>query len=64
MGVLCLSLFCYALRYVYSKYIIILTRMRELITLLVFWMSCYCKCFVALPHDAVGRSAVCDCGIS
>ena len=24
----------------------------------------YCKCHVALPHGAVGLSAVCDCGIS
>ena len=31
---------------------------------IVFWMSCYCKCPVALPHCAVGWSAVCDCGIS
>ena len=28
------------------------------------WMSGYCKCAVALPHGAVGWSAVCDCGIS
>ena len=32
--------------------------------LIVFWMSCYCKCSVPLPHGAVGWSAVCDCGIS
>ena len=25
-------------------------------------MPCYCKCPVTLPHGAVGRSAVCDCG--
>ena len=31
---------------------------------IVFWMSCYCKCPVALPHGAVGWSAVYDCGIS
>ena len=31
---------------------------------IVFQMSCYCKCVVALPHDAVGWCAVCDCGIS
>ena len=30
--------------------------------LIVFRM--YCKCPVALPHGAVGKSAVCDCGIS
>ena len=31
---------------------------------IVFRVSCYCKCFVAVPHDAVGWSAVCDCGMS
>ena len=31
---------------------------------IVFWMACHCKCYVALPHSAVGWSAVCDCGIS
>ena len=31
---------------------------------IVFWMSCYCKCPVALSHGAMGWSAVCDCGIS
>ena len=31
---------------------------------IVFRMSCYCKCSVALPHGAGGWSAVCDCGIS
>ena len=31
---------------------------------IVFWMSCYCKCPVSLPHGAVELSAVCDCGIS
>ena len=30
---------------------------------IVFWMFCYCKSPVALPHSAVGWSAVCDCGI-
>ena len=33
-------------------------------SLAVFPMSCYSKCSVALPHGAVGWSAVCDCGIS
>ena len=27
-------------------------------------MFCVCYCYVALPHDAVGWSAACDCGIS
>ena len=31
---------------------------------IVLLMSYYCKCFVALPDRAMGRSAVCDCGIS
>ena len=31
--------------------------------IIVLQMSCYCKCSVALPHGAVGWSAVCDCGI-
>ena len=31
---------------------------------IVLQMSYYCKCSVALPHCAVGWSAVCDCGIS
>ena len=30
----------------------------------VFLMSSYCKCSLALPHSSVGWSAVCDCGIS
>ena len=27
-------------------------------------MSCCCKCFVTLPHGAMGWYVVCDCGIS
>ena len=51
--------------YVLSSFAIILTRKKELVALLmVFWMSCYCKSPVALPHCAVGWSAVCDYGIS
>ena len=30
---------------------------------IILWMSCYLKCHVTLPHGAVGRSVVCDCGI-
>ena len=33
-------------------------------TLTVFLVSCNSQCFVALPHGALGWSAVCDCGIS
>ena len=31
---------------------------------IVFQMSCYCKCSAALPHGAMGWSAMCDCGFS
>ena len=30
--------------------------------LIVFLIACDCKCSVALPHNAVGWSAACDCG--
>ena len=46
---------------------IILSRKRELAALVLLpfgWMSCHCKCPVALPHGVVGWSAVCDCDIS
>ena len=32
--------------------------------LFVFLMSCDCYCSVALHNDAVGWSALCDCGIA
>ena len=32
--------------------------------IIVLHMYCFHKCYVALPHGAVGWSAVCDCGIS
>ena len=55
VGVLCWSVFWYALLYVLSSFAIILTRKRELVALLFcFWMSCYnnkkLKCSVAHPH--------------
>ena len=44
---------------------IVLERKRKLVALLyVLQMHCYYKCSVALPHDVVGWSKVCDCGIS
>ena len=64
VGVLCLSLFCYALLCVLSSFVIIFTRKRELVAFIVLRMACYRKCFVSLPHGAVGWSAVCDCGMS
>ena len=37
---------------------------KELVTLIVFLMSCDCYCSVVLLHGAIGRSAVCDRGSS
>ena len=32
--------------------------------IIVLQMKCYYKCYVVLPHGAMGWSVVCDCGIS
>ena len=59
-------MFCSALLYVNSSFAIILMGKRELaagcFTLFVLLVSR--DCCVALPHDATGLSAVCDCGFS
>ena len=50
-----------------SSFAIILTRKRELVALLLLSFGClvtHSEFSVALPHSAVGWSAVCDCGIS
>ena len=65
VGVMCLSLFCYAFLCPSSSGIILTRRNRAgCFVLVVFLMSCGCWCSVALPHDAVCWSAVCDCGIA
>ena len=69
VGVLCLSLFCFALLCVHFSFAIILKKKRKLVALLhgiiVLQMYCYYfKCSVALLHCAVGWSAVFDCDIS
>ena len=66
MGVLCLSLLWCALLYVLSSFAIILNRKKRagLFAYIVFRISFHCKCYVALPHGAVGCSAEGDCGIS
>ena len=56
------SMFCCTLLYVPSSFAIILMGKRELVALFVFLVSR--DCCVALPHGAMGWSAVCDCGIS
>ena len=68
---LCWFLFWFSLLCVLSSFAIILTmkRRREreragCFPVIVFRMSCYRKCFVALPHGAMGWYAVCDCSIS
>ena len=65
-GVLCLSLFWYALLCVLPSLAIVLKRKRELVALLLlsYGMSCCCICSAALPLGAVGWSAVCDRDIS
>ena len=64
--VMCLYLFCYALRFVHSSCAIILKRKKKVgcFAIIVLVMCCYYKCSGALPHGAVGWFAVCDCGIS
>ena len=65
VGLLYWSLFWYALLYVISSYAIILTRKGELVALLYCLLDLLSHKYpVALPHGAVGWSAVCDCGIS
>ena len=66
MGVLCLSLFWYALFCVLSRFAISLKTKRGLVAFafIVLQMSCYCISSVVLPRSTVGWSAECDCGIS
>ena len=62
MGFCNCSMFCCALLYVHSSFAIIPMGKRELVALLCLssWSRDYC---VALPHDATGLFAICDCGI-
>ena len=63
MGVLCSS--CFGVHYIMSFLVFLDEEERAgCFAFIVFQMSCYCKCPVPLPHDAVGWSAVCDCGIA
>ena len=39
-------------------------KVADCFTLIVFLIKCDCWCSVAIPHGAVGRSAVCDYGTS
>ena len=63
MGVICLSLFYYALlcvHYVEEEE----GENAGCFAIIILQMYCCYKCSEALPHGAVGWSAVCDCGIS
>ena len=65
MEVLCLSLFYYALLCVHSSFSIIL-KLVSLILLpyrSIVILTVNVKCSLAVPHSAVGLSAVCDYGI-
>ena len=66
VGVLCLSLLCYAVLCVRSRFCDHLEEEEKsgCFAIIVLHMYCYYKCSVALPHTAVGWSAVCDCDIS
>ena len=63
MEVLCLSLFCYASRYVHSNFAIILNGKRKLVALLLLSYKCIVT-INGLWLFLTGWSAVCDCGIS
>ena len=57
-------MFCCTLLYVHSSFAIILMGKRTLADLFGFFFLVSRDCCVALPRDAMGLSAVCDCGIS
>ena len=59
-------MFCCAVVSVFSIFYNHLDREERAgcLNLTVFLISCDCKCAVAIPHDAVGWSAVCDVVIS
>ena len=60
------SMFCCTLLCILSSFAIMHDGEERAVcfVLFVFLMSCFCYCSVALPHDTMGWSAVCDCGIS
>ena len=66
---LCSVLYLLCIALYHSCFAIVFMGKRErerasVCTLIVFLMSCDCKCFVALPRGAVSWSAVCNSGIS
>ena len=64
VGILRLSLCCYALRYVHSRFAIIFEEEKAgCSSIIVLQMYFYYTCSAALPHDAVDWTAVCDSDI-
>ena len=55
-------MFCFTLLNVHSSFAITLMGKRELVALLTFVFLVSRDCCVALPHSAMGLSAVRDCG--
>ena len=51
-------------RHIIKRLIAMLEMKAGCFAFIVFWLSCYCKCPVALPRGVRGWSAVCDYGIS
>ena len=64
MGVCNCSMFCCTLLYIHSSFAIILMWKRELVALLNLSSWCLVMVEWLLRRDAMGLSAVCDCGIS
>ena len=57
---------CFAMQYLVSILALQSFRREEragCFILIVYLLSCDCKCSVSLSHGVVGWSAVCDCGI-
>ena len=57
---------CFAVHYLVSNFAIISLRKKDsrLLYSNCLLMSFDSQCSVSLPHGAVGRSPVCDCGVS
>ena len=59
------SMFCCELLCVHSSFAIVLVGKREMVALLCLFVFLVSRdCCVALTHDTMCLSAVCDCGIS
>ena len=62
VGVLCKVLIWFSELCVFSSFVIIALRKRELIALHLLFPECHCS--LPLPHGTTGWSVVCDRGIS